>query len=218
MNLKSPQLWLSQKMYLSSISSRVLIILYKKIVEIFNKANELEKFRNCQSGLGTRLYPSSEIFNPSQDKSSISIGSYTHVRGELFLYPNGEAIKIGDDCHIGNNTKIWAMASITIGDRVLISHDVNIHDNNAHSFSAKDRHLHFKTITANGHPMQTNNISSEAVLIEDDAWIGFGSTILKGVTVGRGSIIGANAVVTKDVAPYTVVVGNPARIVGKAAP
>jgi galactoside O-acetyltransferase len=55
-------------------------------------------------------------------------------------------------------------------------------------------------------------------VIQDKVWIGFGASILKGVTVGEGAVIGAQAVVTRDVAPYTVVAGNPARIIRHITP
>jgi maltose O-acetyltransferase len=51
-------------------------------------------------------------------------------------------------------------------------------------------------------------------VIEDDVWIGFNSTILKGVTIGKGAVVGAGSVVTKDVAAYTIVAGNPAKAIG----
>jgi len=54
-------------------------------------------------------------------------------------------------------------------------------------------------------------------VIEDDVWIGFKATILKGVTIGRGSVIAAGSVVTKDVPPYTLVAGNPAQIIRSLA-
>lgn len=59
------------------------------------------------------------------------------------------------------------------------------------------------------------NDKSADVVIEEDVWIGANATILAGVTIGRGAIVGANALVTKDVPPYTLVVGSPARVVRK---
>ena len=53
-------------------------------------------------------------------------------------------------------------------------------------------------------------------MIEDDVWIGFNAIILKGVRVGRGAVVGAGSVITKDVEPYTIVVGNPQRVTGKS--
>jgi maltose O-acetyltransferase len=137
----------------------------------------------------------------------------------LLVFAHGGSISIGESCYIGDHSRIWSAAAITIGDRVLISHGVNIHDNNAHSLSAASRHLHFKQIFSGGHPRLMEDPPVAApIMIEDDAWLGFNSTVLKGVRVGRGAIIGACAVVTKDVPPYTVVAGNPARVVGRARP
>jgi len=55
-------------------------------------------------------------------------------------------------------------------------------------------------------------------VIEDDVWIGFNAIILKGVRVGRGAVVGAGSVITKDVEAYTIVVGNPQRVTGKSLP
>lgn len=96
------------------------------------------------------------------------------------------------------------MRSISIGNRVLISHDVNIHDGTAHSNDAKQRHEHFKAILTRGHPRNEAGIPgvvSAPIKIEDDVWISFGVTILKGVTIGAGSVIAAGSIVTKDVPP-----------------
>ena len=56
-------------------------------------------------------------------------------------------------------------------------------------------------------------VNSQPIVIEDDAWIGMNCIILKGVTVGRGAVVGAGSVVTKDVPPWTLVAGNPARVI-----
>ena len=73
-------------------------------------------------------------------------------------------------------------------------------------------------IISSGHPKQIADISSAPVVIKDEAWIGFNATILKGVTIGRGAVVGAASVVTKDVADYTIVAGNPAKAIGFSRP
>jgi acetyltransferase-like isoleucine patch superfamily enzyme len=61
-------------------------------------------------------------------------------------------------------------------------------------------------------------VEERPVVIEDDVWIGFGSAVLKGVTIGRGAVVAAMSVVTKDVPAYTIVAGNPAREIGRSEP
>ena len=63
--------------------------------------------------------------------------------------------------------------------------------------------------------LREQGTSQKGIIIEDDCWIGAGSVFLDGITVGRGSVIGANTVVTKNVEPYSVVVGNPGKIIKK---
>ena len=172
--------------------------------------------KRCVCGENAVLYPSCVIDNETPHSALIRIGSNSHVRGNLQVFAHGGAIEIGDYCYVGDHTRIWSMTSIRIGNRVLISHNVNIHDNIAHSLSASDRHQHFDQIIGTGHPKQLPRVPSQPVVIEDDAWIGFNATVLKGVTIGRGAVVGACAVVTKDVEPFTVVVGNPARVVGSS--
>jgi acetyltransferase-like isoleucine patch superfamily enzyme len=96
------------------------------------------------------------------------------------------------------------MNSIAIGNHVLIAHNVNIHDGDAHSRDAGERHQHYRHILEKGHPLSLEDmpgVKSAPVVIEDDVWISFGVTILKGVKIGKGSIIAAGSVVTRDVPP-----------------
>ena len=91
---------------------------------------------------------------------------------------------------------------MTIGDKVRIGLRVNIITNN-HVFMDHKR------------PIMEQGSTCAPVIIENDVWIGVNVTVLPGVTVGEGSVIGAGAVVTKDVNPYTVVAGVPARKLGQ---
>lgn len=69
-----------------------------------------------------------------------------------------------------------------------------------------------------GHHLKPEQVKNSAVYIGNDAWIGFNSAILKGVTIGKGAIVGAHSVVTHDVPDYTIVAGNPARKIGESLP
>ena len=112
---------------------------------------------------------------------------------------------IGNNCYLGLRSDIWSMDSVVIGDRVLISHDCQIHDGTAHSLDPKERAAHFKAILETGHPQtwaDLPGVRSAPVIIEDDVWISFGVTILKGVRIGKGAVISARSIVTKDVPPY----------------
>lgn len=108
----------------------------------------------------------------------------------------GDRVSINYDCHIG------CVNEVTIGNDVLLASRVYISD---HSHGAPDYHdIHTP-------PSERKVFSKGPVVIEDGAWIGEGACILPGVRIGRHAIVGANAVVTRDVPPYTVVAGVPAR-------
>lgn len=158
----------------------------------------------CQLGPGAMLLPESEINNFSGLASDIRVGERSYIRGRLLTYGHGGKISIGDWCYVGSRTEIWSMESVTIGHRVLIAHDVNIHDGTAHSVDPVERHAHFRHIIEKGHPSAKSDlpgINSSPVVIEDDVWISFGATILRGVRIGKGSVIAARALVTQDVPP-----------------
>lgn len=101
---------------------------------------------------------------------------------------------------------------------MLISHAVNIHDTNSLSTSAASRHAHMTAIRTTGHPASLPDVADAPVVIEDDVLIGFNAVVLKGVRIGRGAIIGAETIILKDVALYSIMVGNPARCVGSSTP
>jgi len=148
------------------------------------------------------LAPEAQVVNSTGDPLSIAIGSHSYIRGRLLTYGHGGSITIGQWCYLGVRSEIWSMQSITIGDRVLIAHDVNIHDGTAHSLDPMERHHHFRHILEHGHPKSIEElpgVSSAPIVIEDDVWISFGVTILKGVRIGAGSVIAAGSIVTDDV-------------------
>jgi len=131
----------------------------------------------------------------------VTIGSYALIRptgkygGEI-----GAGLRVGNNSNIGPFAYIGCSGMITIGNNVMISPRVSIYAEN-HNFSRTDI------------PMKEQGVTREEVIIEDDCWIAANSVILAGVTVGRGSIVSAGSVVTKDVPPYSVVGGVPAKII-----
>lgn len=150
----------------------------------------------------TVLMPDASIENLQSKATSIVLGTNTTIRGRLVVWKHNGKITIGDHCFVGSRTEIWSMSDITIGNRVLISHNVNIIDSNSHSKSAIERHRHYRHIVEQGHPANPEllaDIPTKPIVIEDDVWISFGCTILKGVRIGARSIIAAGAIVTHDV-------------------
>lgn len=188
--------------------------LVSKIIEgIINAWNSIQYRKISDSDSTVQFLSGSRLINGRNLPKSIKIGSNTIIRGELFVFAHDGCIEIGEDCYIGEGTRIWSACAVKIGNQVLISHNVNIHDTNGHPINSVDRHEHFKKILKAGHPKTDIDLLSYPVTIADKAWIGFNSVILKGVTVGEGAIVGASSVVTKDVPPWTIVGGNPAKTI-----
>jgi acetyltransferase-like isoleucine patch superfamily enzyme len=168
----------------------------------------------CRLEPGARLMRTARIRNVRGNSDYIVIGSHSVIRGELMTFGHGGEIRIGDWCYVGEDTRIWSATSISIGNRVLISHSVNVFDNLTHPLDATARHQQVRQIFKRGHPVDIS-LDENPVKICDDAWIGAGAMILRGVTVGEGGVVAAGAVVTKDVLPYSIVAGNPAEFVRK---
>jgi acetyltransferase-like isoleucine patch superfamily enzyme len=158
------------------------------------------------------LYRSARVITPDRARA-IRIGAHSHIRGELLVAAHGGSIRIGDWCYVGEGTRIWSAAGIEIGDRVLVSHDCEIHDWNAHSLDARRRHQQFRAIVETGHPPVLPDVAAAPVRIGEDAWIGFGAAILKGVSIGARSVVAARSLVLDDVPSDVLVAGSPARVV-----
>jgi maltose O-acetyltransferase len=119
-------------------------------------------------------------------------------RGAWFGYN----IEIGDNSGIGVNAELNTKGGIFIGNNVMMGPDVVIITQN---------HVH-NDLTK---PMLEQGFKLAPVIIEDDVWIGIRVIILAGVRIGRSSIIGAGAVVTKDIPPFSIAGGNPAKVIKK---
>jgi acetyltransferase-like isoleucine patch superfamily enzyme len=146
--------------------------------------------------------------------SSLTVGSGTIFEGHISADRSAAVVSIGRNTFVGNSQLVCA-ERIVIGDDVLISWGCTIVDHNSHATSWLER----RSDVREAHLGRKNwaNIKIGAVTICDKAWLGFNSIVLQGVTVGEGSVVGAGSVVTKNVEPYTVVGGNPAKLIRHCA-
>lgn len=128
-------------------------------------------------------------------KMCASVGNQVNIeQGASF----GKDLYIGDRSGVGINCKLYG--KVTIGKYVNMGPEVYIYTRN---------HGHDRIDI----PMQEQGYTDESpVIIDDDVWLGSRVTILPGVHIGQGAIVGASAVVTHDVAPYSIVGGNPAKL------
>ena len=173
---------------------------------ILIKNNTVLYLHGIKAHRGCRVLGSVSVVN----KGKISIGERCTLDGRQsrigFCQPitlttqrNGE-ILIGN--HVGlSNCTLYAMRRIQIGDDTLIGGGVKIYDTDFHSTDWRVRNT----------PEDKQNTSSAPVVIGKRCFVGAGSIILKGVQIGEGAVIGAGAVVTKDIPPFEIWAGNPAK-------
>jgi acetyltransferase-like isoleucine patch superfamily enzyme len=141
-----------------------------------------------------------------EGERDITIGAGTWFGSGCWLNAIGGTITVGDGCSFAGDVTISAAASVTLGSDVLVARGVHIGDHD-HAF------------TDPGRPARRQGIANAApVMIGDGAWLGHNVTVTAGVSIGRGAVIAAGAVVTRDVPPYSLAVGIPARVARSWAP
>jgi acetyltransferase-like isoleucine patch superfamily enzyme len=121
-------------------------------------------------------------------------------RGSL-IAAGPSAVLIGPQTYVGHRCLFYGHRGIRVGRDVLLANDVQLICGN-HTFSRRDI------------PIRAQPPKGAAIEIEDDVWLGASAIVLGGVTVGRGCVVGAGAVVTRSLPPYSIARGVPAQIVG----
>jgi len=196
---------------IDALSSRVKKFLSKRRIEqimpFITKGNSylLEQFRM-------------NINFPKEGKKYVTIGDDSMLDCQItFESQEGEVI-VGDRCFVGGSHLI-SRSKIEIGDDVFIAWGGFLYDHDSHSLDYKEREkdiqMQLTDLRAGRNFIKSKNwgvVSTKPIKICSHAWIGMNCTILKGVTVGEGAIVAAGSVVTKDVPDWTVVGGNPAKI------
>lgn len=191
---------------------RVVIGPVLKLLSIVTTRFVARRFSAFTVGLDTDLLP---WRIRGGTRCRLSIGESCVVRSLVVFERENVAISVGNRCFLGQGV-VSIAEGVEIGNDVLISWGVTITDHNSHSlkFSERQRDVGDWLVS---HKTWIG-VKVGKVVIQDKAWIGFNAIILKGVTIGEGAIVGAGSVVSKDVPPFTVVAGNPAKFVRELSP
>ncbi len=152
-------------------------------------------------GDNTVVEGGAQLIVDSED-SFITLGSHAYLSSYCRLRTFEGWIKTGENVGVSNFTFLAGQGGLSIGNNVRIGPHVVIYASN-HIFS--DPNI----------PIAEQGMSCKGITIEDDIWVGAGAIILDGVRIGKGSVIGAGAVVTKNIPSYSIVAGVPAQVIKK---
>ena len=186
----------------------MITIFYRLKVMFLSRLARLRTYLICLNT--SKIHKSVKFYgiNELHGVENITIGERSGFRKGLFLtaWPElGPAkIQIGKNCWFGAYCHITSINSITIGDNCLTGKWVTITDNSHGTSSIESLTLP---------PTLRANVSKGPVIIGNNVWIGEKATILPNVSIGDGAVVAANSVVTKSVPKYSVVAGNPAKII-----
>lgn len=187
---------------------------------LYNPSRHAKKLPFVSIGDGTVILPSTRfVFRLGEDRfcGRIKIGANSMIGGELIFESESGDITIGDNTFINGGTRIICRDHITIGSNVTIAWGCTLYDHNSHSLAWQERAADIRQQIADVNTGRNfiaskdwTTVKSRPIVIEDKAWLGFGVTVLNGVTIGEGAIIGACSVVRENVPAWNMAFGNPA--------
>lgn len=190
-----------------------MVIIKKILKKIRHMQISKQFFRHAEGFPKMTTFMKGAACQNTGPANNVEIGEHCTI-GALLQALYGGRIEVGSNTYIGPHTIIQAKESIVIEDNVIIANNVLIVDNNNHPTEPTMR-LQMSSCDdfLTDELWSWKYAHSKPVRIESNVWIGRDARVLKGVTIGKGSIVALGAVVTKDVPPYTVVAGNPAKVV-----
>ena len=176
-----------------------------------NKQKALWQYRHSAIfGSHFSVLPTARIYNKAT-VDRVKIGNYVELGSIIYVSKNGH-LTIGDYTTIRHSTEITVNEAVEIGKYVIISNHVIICDNNSHPTDPVER-MKMSKSGFYSELWDYERSATKKIVIEDNVWIGQRAIIQKGVTIGQGSIVAQGAVVTKDIPPFSIAAGNPAKIV-----
>ena len=182
------------------IKRKIRSSIKKILFRITNNINHLKiYFLEENISFGKNVLIGKNVVIKTTDGGRIVIGDNVSIESNCYIYAQSAEIKIGENTFVGFGSQIMAKKSIEIGEDCLISAYCIIRDAN-HGIS--------KNMPINSQPHDIKEI-----VIGNDVWLGTHSVVTAGCTIAQGTVVGANTVVTKDIEPYTIVGGVPAKFI-----
>lgn len=181
----------------SNTNSKISCLLYKTTILDFDKSSRLQinNGRLIFNRSFNKKNPFITLVTLRKNSKIIVNGKFNFYQGSIISIGDNAILELGNDSFLNGQCKLICHSKISIGDGTVIADNVTIRDSDMHAIIGKEDDV------------------SKPIYIGNHVWIGDGATILKGVNIGDGAIIGAKAVVTKDVPARALVGGVPARVI-----
>jgi acetyltransferase-like isoleucine patch superfamily enzyme len=203
-------------------NKRVKALRFHKVIKSFVKRVVNDPYRTARDDSRIQISPTTILLDSTRFQMRpkgglVTIGADAMVGCNFIFESEQGEISVGARTYIGPSTNLISRTKISIGDDVTIAWGCYVYDHDSHSLDWRER---AKDIAQQNESFRKGEdfitskdwtvVKSKPVVIANKVWLGFDVAILKGVTIGEGAVVAAKSVVTKDVAPWTVVAGNPA--------
>lgn len=183
----------------TKIKKNALPFLYFKYLKLTSKLRRLKFNLNPHIYIGKNtIIEKGVTINPLLGGGEIIIGENCELKKGCQILSYGGKIKIGNSCSVNPYSILYGQGDLIIGDGVRIATQTVIIPSN-HIFDSAEKQI------------KDQGLLNKGIVIEDDVWIGCGCRILDGITIKKGSVIGAGSVVNKDTDPFGIYVGIPAQ-------
>ena len=181
-----------------------------KLLQRYTSIGEGTILQRCDC-LDFRLTP--------ENRKYVTIGERSIIMAQFTFETSQGEVHVGNNTHIGG-AQFICRTRIDVGNDVTMAWGITLYDHDSHStkweYRKHDNEQCYKDYMETGNSIahkDWSHVNSAPIKIEDKVWIGMDVLILKGVTIGEGSVVAARSVVTQDVPPYSLVAGNPAQVV-----